>query len=137
MSNSNKITVKKVVIESNQEGQRLDNFLRKMLPGVPTSLIYKIIRDGQVRVNSGRVKPLYKIKYKDIVRIKSNRNTLFICYEKLCNEEEYWSDILENVEIRHKYEYTFKESKKNIDINVNQELLDMAESTYHELVNKN
>ncbi len=69
MSNSNKITVKKVVIESNQEGQRLDNFLRKMLPGVPTSLIYKIIRDGQVRVNSGRVKPLYKIKHKDIVRI--------------------------------------------------------------------
>ena len=75
--------------------------------------------------------------YKDIVRIKSNRNTLFICYEKLCNEEEYWSNILESVEISHKYEYKFKESKKNIDINVNQELLDMAVSTYQELMNKN
>ncbi len=69
MSNSNKITVRKITIASDQEGQRLDNYLRKMLPGVPNSLIYKIIRDGQVRINSGRVKPLYKLKSKDIVRI--------------------------------------------------------------------
>ena len=69
MSNSNKITVRKVTIGSDQEGQRVDNYLRKMLPGVPNSLIYKIIRDGQVRINSGRIKPLYKLKNKDIVRI--------------------------------------------------------------------
>ena len=69
MPNSNKITVRKITIASDQEGQRLDNYLRKMLPGVPNSLIYKIIRDGQVRINSGRVKPLYKLKSKDIVRI--------------------------------------------------------------------
>ena len=69
MSISNKITVKKVKIPSSQEGQRLDNYLRKALSGVPNSLIYKIIRDGQVRVNSGRVKPLYRLKKNDIVRI--------------------------------------------------------------------
>ena len=69
MSNSNKITVRKVTIGKDQEGQRVDNYLRKMLPGVPNSLIYKIIRDGQVRVNSGRIKPLYKLKNRDIVRI--------------------------------------------------------------------
>ena len=69
MSNSNKITVRKVTIGPDQEGQRVDNYLRKMLPGVPNSLIYKIIRDGQVRINSGRIKPLYKLKNKDIVRI--------------------------------------------------------------------
>tara|TARA_B100001564_G_scaffold302542_1_gene270347 strand:+ start:274 stop:1206 length:933 start_codon:yes stop_codon:yes gene_type:complete len=69
VSISNKITVRKITIASNQEGQRLDNYLRKMLPGVPNSLIYKIIRDGQVRINSGRVKPLYKLKSNDIVRI--------------------------------------------------------------------
>ncbi len=69
MSNSNKISVKKITIPSGQEGQRLDNYLRKLLPGVPNSLIYKIIRDGQVRVNSGRVRPLYRLKTDDIVRI--------------------------------------------------------------------
>ena len=69
MSNSNKITVKKVNIGQDQEGQRIDNYLRKVLPGVPNSLIYKIIRDGQVRINSGRVKPLYKLKRNDIIRI--------------------------------------------------------------------
>jgi Pseudouridylate synthases, 23S RNA-specific len=69
VSNSNKITVKKVNIGQDQEGQRIDNYLRKVLPGVPNSLIYKIIRDGQVRINSGRVKPLYKLKRNDIIRI--------------------------------------------------------------------
>ena len=69
MSNFNKTSVKKITINMGQEGQRIDNFLRKLLPGVPNSLIYKIIRDGQVRVNSGRIKPLYRLKPKDIVRI--------------------------------------------------------------------
>ena len=69
MSNFNKISVKKITINPDQEGQRIDNFLRKLLPGVPNSLIYKIIRGGQVRVNSGRIKPLYRLKPKDIVRI--------------------------------------------------------------------
>ena len=61
--------VRKVTVGQDQEGQRLDNYLRKMLPGVPNSLIYKIIRDGQVRINSGRGKPLYKLKSKDTIRI--------------------------------------------------------------------
>ena len=69
MSDSSKIAVRKITIPAEQEGQRLDNYLRKILTGVPNSLIYKIIRDGQVRVNSGRIKPLYKLKANDIVRI--------------------------------------------------------------------
>ena len=69
MPDSNKITVRKIKIPAEQEGQRLDNYLRKILTGVPNSLIYKIIRGGQVRVNSGRVKPLYRLKTNDIVRI--------------------------------------------------------------------
>ena len=69
MSDSNQLKVRKIVISADQEGQRVDNYLRKILTGVPNSLIYKIIRDGQVRVNSGRIKPLYRLKVKDIVRI--------------------------------------------------------------------
>ncbi len=49
--------------------RRLDNYLRKILKGVPKSHIYKIIRDGQVRVNGGRVKPDYRLRSNDRVRI--------------------------------------------------------------------
>ena len=69
MINSEKTRVKKVHIPSENSGQRIDNYLRKLLTGVPKSLIYKVIRDGQVRVNSKRVKPSYKLMESDIVRI--------------------------------------------------------------------
>jgi 23S rRNA pseudouridine955/2504/2580 synthase len=50
-------------------GQRLDNFLIKKLKGLPKSLIYKLIRSGQVRVNKKRTKVSYKIADKDLIRI--------------------------------------------------------------------
>jgi len=49
--------------------RRLDNYLRRILKGVPKSHIYKIIRDGQVRVNGGRAKPDYRLRPNDKVRI--------------------------------------------------------------------
>ncbi|MBV7387375.1 23S rRNA pseudouridine(955/2504/2580) synthase RluC [Pasteurellaceae bacterium TAE3-ERU1] len=56
-------------IASDEAGQRLDNYLLAQLKGVPKSLIYRIIRKGEVRVNKGRVKPEYKLQADDIVRI--------------------------------------------------------------------
>ncbi len=56
-------------VDSEHEGQRLDNFLMSRIKGVPKSLIYRIIRKGEVRVNKGRSKPDYRIKLADIVRI--------------------------------------------------------------------
>ena len=56
-------------VESDYEGQRLDNFLITRIKGAPKSLIYRIIRKGEVRVNKGRSKPDYKIQTGDIVRI--------------------------------------------------------------------
>ena len=56
-------------VDERSATRRLDNYLRKILKGVPKSHIYRIIRDGQVRVNSGRVKPDYRLRYKDKVRI--------------------------------------------------------------------
>ena len=69
MSNLIKNKVQKLKISQKTSGQRLDNFLRKILKGVPHSLIYKIIRDGQVRVNSKRVLPKYRVEINDIIRI--------------------------------------------------------------------
>lgn len=51
------------------EGQRIDNFLRTRLKGVPKTMIYRILRKGEVRVNKGRIKPDYKLKAGDIVRV--------------------------------------------------------------------
>ena len=50
-------------------GQRIDNFLITYLKGVPKTLIYRILRKGEVRVNKGRIKPEYKLQGGDIVRI--------------------------------------------------------------------
>jgi 23S rRNA pseudouridine955/2504/2580 synthase len=51
------------------EGQRIDNYLTRLLKGVPKSHIYRILRGGEVRVNSGRVGPQYRICVGDRIRI--------------------------------------------------------------------
>ena len=56
-------------ISDDEAGQRLDNFLLAKLKGVPKSLIYRIVRKGEVRVNKGRIKPEYKLQENDIVRV--------------------------------------------------------------------
>ena len=53
----------------NDEGQRLDNYLARNLKGVPRSMIYRILRRGEVRVNKGRVSPSYKLTEADVIRI--------------------------------------------------------------------
>jgi 23S rRNA pseudouridine955/2504/2580 synthase len=51
------------------EGQRIDNFLMARIKGVPRSRIYRVLRRGEVRVNKGRVKPGYRLRRGDLVRI--------------------------------------------------------------------
>jgi 23S rRNA pseudouridine955/2504/2580 synthase len=51
------------------EAQRIDNFLLRQLKGVPKSHVYRVLRSGEVRVNSGRVKPEYRLKPGDRVRV--------------------------------------------------------------------
>ncbi|MAF76273.1 MAG: 23S rRNA pseudouridine(955/2504/2580) synthase RluC [Pseudomonadota bacterium] len=56
-------------VASDEAGQRIDNFLIARLRGVPKSLVYRILRKGEVRVNKKRTKPDYKIKAGDAIRI--------------------------------------------------------------------
>ena len=58
-----------VTIDPDLEGPRIDNYLRTFLKGVPKSLIYRILRKGEVRVNKKRVKPEYKLQANDELRI--------------------------------------------------------------------
>ncbi len=58
-----------VEVTDSHAGQRIDNFLLRKLKGVPKSRIYRILRKGEVRVNKSRIKPEYKLRDGDIVRI--------------------------------------------------------------------
>ena len=56
-------------VDSDRDGQRLDNFLTARLKGLPRSLIYRLIRTGQVRINGKRSKPSSRLSTGDTVRI--------------------------------------------------------------------
>lgn len=58
-----------IEITDAHEGQRIDNFLLKLLKGVPKSRIYRIIRKGEVRINKGRCDAKRKLVIGDIVRV--------------------------------------------------------------------
>jgi 23S rRNA pseudouridine955/2504/2580 synthase len=61
--------VRKVRIDADGAGQRVDNFLHRELPGVPRGRVYRLLRRGEVRVNGGRVRADYRLEAGDEVRI--------------------------------------------------------------------
>jgi len=61
--------VRWVTIEPDYADQRIDNFLLAQLRGVPKSMVYRILRKGEVRVNKKRAKPDYRLQAGDEVRI--------------------------------------------------------------------
>ena len=65
--------VRKVRVSSERAGQRIDNFLRNELPGVPKGRVYRLLRRGEVRVNGGRVRAEYKLQEGDEVRVPPAR----------------------------------------------------------------
>lgn len=65
----NKTAIEMVQVDRERAGQRIDNFLLAYLRGVPRSHVYRLLRTGQVRVNRGRVKPVYRLVAGDTVRI--------------------------------------------------------------------
>ncbi len=67
--NEDKPKVQFVEIDDDFAGQRIDNFLLARLKNVPKSMIYRIVRKGEVRVNKKRIKPEYKLQEGDLVRI--------------------------------------------------------------------
>jgi len=69
MTDITKPQVKFVTVDEDYAGQRIDNFLKLHLKGVPKSMLYRILRKGEVRVNKKRVKPEYKIQANDLVRV--------------------------------------------------------------------
>jgi 23S rRNA pseudouridine955/2504/2580 synthase len=65
--------VRNVRIDAGSDGQRLDNFLAKVLKGVPRTHLYRVIRSGEVRVNKGRAAADTRLALGDEVRIPPMR----------------------------------------------------------------
>ncbi|WP_221193963.1 RluA family pseudouridine synthase [Roseateles terrae] len=58
-----------LTVDDGSEGQRLDNFLLRELKGAPKTLVYRIIRSGEVRINKGRCSAESRLTAGDVVRI--------------------------------------------------------------------
>ena len=63
------LAVTRVTVDEGSEGQRLDNFLIKLLKGVPKTHVYRVIRSGEVRVNKGRAQADTRLALGDEVRV--------------------------------------------------------------------
>lgn len=61
--------VQRVCVDEAGEGQRLDNFLLRLLKGVPKTHVYRVIRSGEVRVNKGRAAADTRLALGDEVRV--------------------------------------------------------------------
>jgi 23S rRNA pseudouridine955/2504/2580 synthase len=61
--------VQLLTIDEGSAGQRIDNFLARVLKGVPKSHIYRILRSGEVRIDGGRAKPEHKLAAGQMVRV--------------------------------------------------------------------
>ncbi len=61
--------VQMIEIGAEDDGQRIDNFLFRVLKGVPKSRVYRLLRRGEVRVNGGRAKPMRRLRAGDTLRI--------------------------------------------------------------------
>ena len=61
--------VRRLVVDEAGEGQRLDNFLLRLLKGVPKTHVYRVIRSGEVRINKGRAGADTRLALGDEVRV--------------------------------------------------------------------
>ncbi|SMN00509.1 Ribosomal large subunit pseudouridine synthase C [uncultured Candidatus Thioglobus sp.] len=120
-------------------GQRLDNYLLKILKGVPKSHIYRVIRKGEVRVNKGRKKADYKLQIEDVVRVppirvsESKPTTTSERLKKLLTESILYED--KGLLVINKPSGLAVHGGSGIDIGVIEALRDMY-STPVELVHR-
>ena len=69
ISELRKDAVSQVTVGEESAGQRIDNFLMRLMKGVPKSHVYRILRSGEVRLNRGRVGPDARVAVGDVVRV--------------------------------------------------------------------
>lgn len=81
-------------IEEDEQYQRIDNYLMRILKGVPKGKVYRILRKGEVRVNKKRVKPDYKLQANDEIRIPPVRLDEQTPSKLSANQVDYLEDAV-------------------------------------------
>jgi len=76
----------------------------------------------------------WHLTYKNCYETFKNKNNIsFICYEELCESDEYWLSILKLLDVKETYNFTFKKSYKEIAVDYDAELSNKAFSLYNKL----
>jgi 23S rRNA pseudouridine955/2504/2580 synthase len=81
-------------VEPEAAGQRVDNYLTRLLKGVPKSHLYRILRSGEVRVNSRRVGPGYRVQGGDRLRLPPLRTARRSAAARFPSSSRLKADIL-------------------------------------------
>jgi 23S rRNA pseudouridine955/2504/2580 synthase len=69
MNGLSKEAAGRLEVDERSAGQRIDNFLTRLMKGVPRSHVYRILRSGEVRLNGRRVGPDARLEVGDVVRV--------------------------------------------------------------------
>lgn len=80
-----------VEVRAQDEGQRVDNFIRKLYPKLPKGRIYQMLRKGEVRLNKKRVQASERVKKGDSLRLPP----LFFAKEKTVSVPKFWCARIE------------------------------------------
>ena len=67
------VAVRMLIVDADSAGQRLDNYLIRLLKGVPKTHVYRVIRSGEVRVNKGRAGADTRVAAGDQIRVPPMR----------------------------------------------------------------
>lgn len=84
-----------IYINEDMINQRIDNFLKKKFKNIPKSMIYRIIRTGKIRINKKRIKPNYKLKIGDHLKVPSIK--ILIEEKKYFHVNNYKKNLLNNI----------------------------------------
>ncbi len=97
-------------------------------PLIKRNLIFKNVLD----INHW-IEQWYLVYKRCFENYSNTKNINFICYEKLCSSRNYWLDILDSLDIQNIYEFKFKNSYKEINLDIDKQIIRKAKNVYYEL----
>ena len=102
------MTVQYHTVTENEAGQRVDNFLLRHFKHVPKSVIYRILRKGEVRIDKKRVKPEKKLLLGEVIRIPPVKQEEELpSADKPAVASQALLDVLENAVLREDEQLIF------------------------------
>jgi 23S rRNA pseudouridine955/2504/2580 synthase len=96
MNELSKEVVNWLTVDDESAGQRVDNFLARVLKGVPKSHVYRILRKGEVRVNKGRVDAATRLTAGDVVRVPPVRTAATKMHRPPVVSKRRWRVLFED-----------------------------------------